>query len=228
MQHLPPPVRQASPTAQRPFDVSPTAAELEPLLTTQLAARWIDPDCFPPVDAMCEYGGGFVVWALREAAQGTGHMTSGADGQRFFGRLADEIADACDDGRLRCVSPGFASMPPLARIDEARIVSSLDPATIYLFSFDLAEPSGLPRTSGTEEDWAAMIAPLRGVDGTLAEHQTAERRAADRQQAVAGLTDVYRWAARLGAVPALVVEAERDRDDGFEAAPPGDPRLIPR
>jgi hypothetical protein len=186
------------------FDVSPTAAELEPLLTTHLAARWIDPACFPPVDPTCEYGGGWVVWALREAAQLTGHMTSGADGQRFFGRLADEIADACDDGRLRCVSPGFASMPPLARIDEARIVSSLHRATTYLFSFDLAEPSGLPRTSGTEEEWAAMIAPLRGVAGTLAEHQAAERRAAGRQQAVAGLTDVYRWAARLGAVPALV------------------------
>jgi hypothetical protein len=95
-------------------------------------------------------------------------------------------------------------MPPLARIDEARIVSSLHRATTYLFSFDLAEPSGLPRTSGTEEEWAAMIAPLRGVAGTLAEHQAAERRAAGRQQAVAGLTDVYRWAARLGAVPALV------------------------
>jgi hypothetical protein len=119
-------------------------------------------------------------------------MTSAADDQRFFGRLADEVADACDDGRLRCVSPGFASMPPLARIDEARIVSSLHRATTYLFSFDLAEPSGLPRTSGTEEEWDAMIAPLRGVDGTLADHQTAERRAADRQQAVSGLTDVYR------------------------------------
>jgi hypothetical protein len=185
------------------FDVSPTAAGLEPLLTTHLAARWIDQDCYPPGDPTCEYPGSYFVWALREAAEFNGHMTSAADAQRFFGQLADEIAGACDDA-LPCVAPGFASIPPLARIDETRIVSSLHQATTYLFSFDVAEPSGTPRTSGSDEEWAAMSAPLRGVDGTLADYQAAERRAADRQQIVAGLTDVYRWAARLGALPALV------------------------
>jgi hypothetical protein len=185
------------------FDVSPTAAGLEPLLTTHLAARWIDQDCYPPADPTCEYPGSYFVWALREAAEFTGHMTSAAEAQRFFGQLADEIDGACDDA-LPCVAPGFASMPPLARIDESRIVSSLHQATTYLFSFDVAEPSGSPRTSGSEEEWAAMTAPLRGVGGTLADYQEAERRAVDRQQLVAGLTDVYRWAARLGALPALL------------------------
>jgi xanthosine utilization system XapX-like protein len=48
------------------------------------------------------------------------------------------------------------------------------------------------------------MAPLRGVGGTVADHKVAEARSADRQQVVAGLTDVYRWAARLGAPLALV------------------------
>jgi hypothetical protein len=184
------------------FDVSPTAATLEPVLTTHLTARWIGQDCYPPADPTCEYPGSYFVWALREAADANGFMTSAADGQRFFGQLADEIEAACDDD-LPCVAPGIASMPPLARIDESRIVSALHRSTTYLFSFDVAEPSGTPRTSGSEEEWAAMTAPLRGIDGTLAEHLAAERRAADRQQVVAVLTDVYRWAARLGAVPAI-------------------------
>ena len=49
-----------------------------------------------------------------------------------------------------------------------------------------------------------MLRPLRGIDQSPAEYDRMARDASHRQWAVAGLTDTYRWLARLGAVPALV------------------------
>lgn len=193
------------------FEVSPSAAELEPWLSGQLVAKWVDQRCGDTIDSRtCEYSGSAFVWALREAATQTGHMRTGGDAQRYFATVADEIADAC--GRdLPCAGAGIASMPPPSRIDEGELLPSLHRTTTYLFSFDEAEPTettwawgDVPRTGGTADEFAAMVGPLRGVDGSVDSHLAAERRAADRQQVVAGLTDGYRWAARLGVVPALL------------------------
>jgi hypothetical protein len=48
-----------------------------------------------------------------------------------------------------------------------------------------------------------MIRPLRGIDGSQADWNRMARAAVGRQWPVAVLADVYRWAARLGLLPAL-------------------------
>ena len=150
---------------------------------------------------------GYFVWAMREAAAVTGNAATGGEAQRFFGRLADEIAAACDT-ELRCLDAGFAAMPPWERVDRGRIWPSLLTATSYLFSFDVGEPeawpSPLPVSSGTPENWENMVRPLRGVDRDRSSYNALQQRAAGRQQVVAALTDLYRWAARLGVVPAVL------------------------
>jgi hypothetical protein len=184
------------------YEVSPAAAELEAHLKNG-GTYWMGPDCAPPTPERCEYTGGYFVWAIREAAQVTGHMATGGEAQRFFGQLADEIAAACDT-ELRCLDAGIASMPPLAHIDTGRIWPSFQLATSYLFSFDVAEPPR-PRVSfGTPDNWDTIVRPLRAIERSQAQYNAAESRAASRQELVAGLTDLYRWAGRLGAAPALL------------------------
>jgi hypothetical protein len=185
------------------YEISPAAAQLEGHLKGD-GTHWMGPDCAPPVPDRCEYTGGYFAWAIREAARVTGHMTTGGEAQLFFGQMADEIAEGCDT-ELRCVDAGIASMPPLAHIETSRIWASFQLATSYLFSFDVAEPPGWrPLSFGTGDSWDQMIRPLRAIDGTQVEYNAMERRAASRQELVTGLTDLYRWAARLGAVPALL------------------------
>jgi hypothetical protein len=184
------------------YDVSAAAAELEPQLKGA-AAHWMVGDCAPPALEGCEYTGGYFVWAMREAATATGHMSTGGEAQRFFGQLSDEIAAACRT-TLPCTDPGLASMPPLDHIFPGRIPGSVWAAADHMMSFDVAEPTRVREVMGSPEQWELMISPLRGIDGARGDYTALERRAADRQQVVAGLTDLYRWAARLGALPALV------------------------
>jgi hypothetical protein len=185
------------------YAVSPAAAELEAHLNGH-GRRWIGPDCATAVPGGCDYPGGAFVWVLREAAWANGHGPSGAEAQRFFGRMADEIAAACAR-ELQCVDRGIASMPPLSRVDDPwRIVGSFWTATRYMLSFDTGEPGGPRLSQGTVDQWELMLRPLRGIDETQAEYDALAERAADRQQVVAGLADLYRWTARIGFAPALL------------------------
>lgn len=184
------------------YRVSPAARELEGFLEGD-GSRWMGPGC-TPVQPGCEYSGGFFVWAMREGAQVAGHMADGAEAQRFFGRLADEIEAACDDDSLPCTDPGVAAMPPLSRVDTGRFVPAFQAGVSYAFSFDVAEPPGPRVSGGTDDNWAVMIRALRGIDGTQSEYNAMEARAEGRQQVVAALTDVYRWTARLGVFPAVL------------------------
>jgi hypothetical protein len=184
------------------YDVSPAAAELEAHLEG-VGTHWMGPDCAPPTPDSCEYTGGFFVWAIREAAQVTGHMTSGAEAQRFFGEIADEIAAACATN-LECTHPGIASMPPLERIDEGRIPSSFWTATQHLLSFRFAQQAWARQSLGTPEQWDLMTKPLRAIDGSLADYNAYEAEAVERQEGVSALTHIYRWAAQWGTAPALL------------------------
>jgi hypothetical protein len=183
------------------YDVSPAAAELESHLKG-VGTHWMGPDCAPPTPDSCEYTGGFFVWAIREGAQATGHMTSGAEAQRFFGNIANEIAAACGTN-LECTDPGIASMPPLERIDESRIPPSFWTATEYLLSFDFAEQPWDRQSVGTPEQWDLMTRPLRAIDGSLGAYNAYEAQAVERQDGVSALTHIYRWAAQWGTLPAL-------------------------
>jgi hypothetical protein len=160
-------------------------------------------ECTPPLPDGCEYVGAVFVWVMMEAASVAGHEGNGADANTFYNRLADEIAAACDDGRVPCVDAGPAGMPPLDRVDKSVFWPSLHANTTYLMSFDYAEP-GAPRTvDSTDELWRNMVRPLRAIDGARAEYSDLAQRAAGHQQVVAGLADLYMWSALLGIVPAI-------------------------
>ena len=56
-----------------------------------------------------DYAGAYFVWAMRHAAAVAGHGDSGAASQRYFGRVADDIGEACAAGQLRYRAPSDRS-----------------------------------------------------------------------------------------------------------------------
>lgn len=95
------------------YPVSAAARELRPQLEA-LHNRWRRYGC-QDTTRVCDYAGGWMVWALRDAAASAGHFRDEAGAQRFFTRLSQEIVAACDDGRLRCAAALPASLQPIQR-----------------------------------------------------------------------------------------------------------------
>jgi hypothetical protein len=83
------------------YEVSPAARELRAYLEDP-ENHWRGYECATPGTAVCDYAGGWMPWAIRDAAVVAGEFDDPRTGQAFFARLSDEIQAACEDGRLRC------------------------------------------------------------------------------------------------------------------------------
>lgn len=59
-----------------------------------------------------EIGGGWFMWALRDAVAAAGYFSSGARASTFFQRLANEINNACKEKKLDCLEERASLMPP--------------------------------------------------------------------------------------------------------------------
>ena len=99
------------------YAVSPIAREL---------GEWVDGPERAWVDLACDLQGssvadcddyfGYFAWALRDAATEEG-VSSPAELQEYFGRLADELEGACASGELTCGREAFSvDLPALAKV----------------------------------------------------------------------------------------------------------------
>jgi hypothetical protein len=182
------------------YRVSPAAAEMEEAFAGDVTA-WVGLGC-AFANVCDDYMGAFFVWAMRNAADAAGHGDSGAESQRYFGRVADDIAEACDTGELRCSAPPLGPLPPWHRIDGDDLWASTWDVTGVFLAFDVGEPERPPSVDASPTVWRTLAAPIRGIDDR-ADHVARERAVLDGQWPVSALTDVYRPAARLGVVVAL-------------------------
>jgi hypothetical protein len=84
------------------YAVSPAFATLRPHLEGAIGLGWADASRDvtgrPPEER--EIGGGWLMWALRDAVAAAGHTEDAAEALGFYRRMADELNAACDDGRL--------------------------------------------------------------------------------------------------------------------------------
>jgi hypothetical protein len=84
------------------YQVSPTFAQLQPYLEGDYGRAWAaasEPTTkLPPEER--QIGNGWLMWALRDTVAAAGFCHSARDALAFYRRMADEINDACDDGRL--------------------------------------------------------------------------------------------------------------------------------
>ena len=93
-------------------EVSPTFRPLAASLEGPLKV-WQSHGCAQYSWTCGQFAGGWFVWALRDAGASNGFYASPAIESREFGKVADEIRQACDQGRLRCRARLVDLVPPI-------------------------------------------------------------------------------------------------------------------
>lgn len=112
-----------------------------------------------------DIGGGWFVWAFREAAARQGYYKSPRIAAENFGRITDEVAMACEEGKLRCrrswlqympVLPDeqWASFPDSAMAISGKIAFLLPPSTAAV------RPPPKSATERFSSYWAFLNFPL--------------------------------------------------------------------
>ena len=93
---------------------SPAFAELQKQFEAGIARGWAGAAEFfthlPPEQG--QIGGGWMVWAFREAAAKAGYYGNAAQALSFYRRLARELNAACDTGRLPAGPARSGFLPP--------------------------------------------------------------------------------------------------------------------
>ena len=102
----------------RAYRESPAFASIAPFLdgsqgSAEQRRQWMELSCFLDDTTCGDFGGAWVVWAVRQAAADAGHYRSAATAAAFFDRMASELGAACDGGRLRCGTRRSSFVPPL-------------------------------------------------------------------------------------------------------------------
>lgn len=97
------------------YGVSPTFATLRPYLEGDVGRGWAEASTYVthlPAEQR-EIGGGWLIWALRDAVAAAGYTHNAGEAIAFYRRMADEINQACDDGRLSAGPARSGFLPPL-------------------------------------------------------------------------------------------------------------------
>lgn len=134
------------------YPVSPAFATLRPHLEGPIGLGWAEASTGVtgrPADER-EIGGGWLMWALRDAVAAAGHAGSASEALAFYRRMADEINAACDDGRLSA-GPQRSGFMPVLRASQIPAVAS----TFFMFGDYVIRFGGFnarpPPSEGDEE-----------------------------------------------------------------------------
>ena len=107
-------------TLQAAFAVSPTLRELEPRFLA-IRSHW------PP---------SFFIWTLRAMAHESGKITSLPQALAFYRQVGDELAAACQDGRLSCLNRRPSLQPPWHSWYNRRIIPEFTGLFAWAVGFD--------------------------------------------------------------------------------------------
>jgi hypothetical protein len=141
-------------TRERIYAVSPSFAELRPLLEGAVGKSWGDGtrSYWPDLKAG-EIGGGWFMWALREAVSRAGYHSSGARAMTYYSRVAREIDAACTEGKLECLPARASMMAPWRQQFTRPFLETMAKAAPFFASFAGVNPSLVP-SRGSQESLA--------------------------------------------------------------------------
>jgi hypothetical protein len=137
------------------YAVSPTFALLRPYLDGDLGRGWADISASATGLSAEELqiGGGWLMWALRDAVAASGHTHSAAEAHAFYRAMADEIDAACDTGRLPAGPRRSGFLPIWRDGQKAAVAGTVVSFTDYTISF---------------RGFSAFAPPSVGDEGSLA------------------------------------------------------------
>lgn len=194
-------------------------ALLEPHLEHGTGPGWrlVSREALPSLRGTSEIGGGWFIWALRDAVAEAGFHSSGRAAADFYRRLGDEIRAACAEGRIDCSNPGLAYATGL-RPEYARpLARNFLRATAFMatfedFSADVTPSMGNAWSQARYRDiTGSPVAPLAG---------SVEKRATRTSVlSIAGVAHRYAMPLLLaGTLPIWIVALRRGKHKG-EGAP---------
>jgi hypothetical protein len=111
------------------YSVSPSFQEMAPLLENELYGFTIQTN--KEMGIPHEIAGGWFYWALRDAANISGHHNTAREANVYYQRIADEINRAIDDGRL----PGRLVFLTFMDPDLSNYVSYLPDSLLRMWRF---------------------------------------------------------------------------------------------
>ncbi len=138
---------------------SPAFAILQQQFDAGLADNWAGASEFftriPAAEG--QIGGGWMMWALREATAKAGYHRSAGLALKFYRRLADEVNHACDTGILPAGPHRSGFMPPWRKSQSGPFLRAVLEFTDFAVSFRhfSARP---PPSSGAPEELAQFRA----------------------------------------------------------------------
>lgn len=93
-------------TRMKIYGVSSAFAELQPFMEGRIGQMWTRMSVarLPKLVGNADIGGAWYIWALRDSIVEAGHYRSANDVMTYYMRIAAEVNEACDTGKLNCYS----------------------------------------------------------------------------------------------------------------------------
>jgi hypothetical protein len=135
------------------YSVSPAFAELRPHLDGGIGRDWAESSEFLthfPADEH-QIGGGWMIWALRDSVAASGHGQNAKRALKFCRQIADEINQACDDGRLPAGPRRSGFLPPWREGQTAAVAKTFVEFADFTVSFR-SFSAYAPPSVGTADD----------------------------------------------------------------------------
>jgi hypothetical protein len=148
------------------YKVSPHFAELRKFFDGQQPTPWSNEGCSYYPQTCGDIAGGWIVWAMRDAAASVGKYATPGVASRFFSDLAKEVRDACATGALTCESPLVPGLPYISSRQFADLPARMfDAAKSILTSDVLGIRSSLIMSSGDPAaiEQGALFLNSRGI-----------------------------------------------------------------
>jgi hypothetical protein len=137
------------------YAASPAAAELRAGLEGTNGKGWTSSSC-TAWNVCGDIGGGWFMWAFRDAVAIAGHYKSATEARAFYVELARQLDAACDSRKIRCLGKARTLAPPVTRSDMLTIAGRFVDAARAVSTFSQIALEHWPpsaRNPRLEEDY---------------------------------------------------------------------------
>jgi len=116
------------------YENSPSFNTLKDAMEGYVAESWASnsTDLTGIESTQKEIAGGWWMWALRDAVKENGYYSSGVRAMQFYTDMADEINQACNEGKIECYRAKESMLPVLEKKDILHIAYKI-PSSLFSY-----------------------------------------------------------------------------------------------
>jgi len=121
---------------ERIYEVSPSFRELQPSFDGENGNMWANISSVLKFNNSNEIGGGWFMWAFRDAVEAAGYYKDGKSAVNYYKKLSNEIDMACKQKELDCFRKRKTMMAPFYKEQISPTIESTYKVVNYLLSFE--------------------------------------------------------------------------------------------